>query len=1017
MDYNWTNSGGGDFSDPDNWTDSKGKNPSGPPGAGDTALISDNVTIGVSGQAVASLEALNGATLDGDFSATDKLDGGTAPLILEGGTFTAGVLGTCTIEGADVSAQGVDTFGTINTLSSGKLSIANTDLEVGSNTLEIDGGAFTTKALTVGGETQSNNTPGFGFLYVAGGTAKISGQATLADGSIDVGENSQGTLSGAGSLTFTQGLAILSANGANSLTIHAGGKTEIDGAASVDQKNGSDSNTGLVADGGTLVATGTLRLGVTLSGALNVVDGGSAQMHAIDAGTTTAASSGSVYVDGAQSSLTADSIAIGVTGIGTFDVLDAATAQCTTLVFGSGTGSFGEGEISGQGSALTVTGTITIGEKGSGSLAVEDNAVLDPATIVIAGPGSPTGGDTDPTTGFHTQHISTLAIGAGADATSGDLIVGEIGYARLTVAQGMLTTKGQAVVAQQQGSEGQVAINGGNWTIQDGLTVGAAGKALVNIGADGEIVAQSALTVGGQESGKGQIVLGDGTAGTGPGTLGVSGALTLGAAGSGTLVSDESRVVVAGGHIVLGEAQSGKGVLTLNSGSLAFAGTLIAGENGSGKVFFNQGATFKSGAATVILGDQFGATGALALDGKGTSVVITTLESGVKGKGSVTVKDGAQLSVRNADFATEANSNANGLTVGTAGDVIVSGNLTVGERGFGTLSVTGAGQVDVSTAVVIGEAAASIGSATISGTVTTNGKTTASELAYGTALVGDDGAGSLTISGGGAVVAVAGGAGLVEIAAGQGSTGKLALSGTGSLLKGTMLVVGGTESAAGGSATVAISTGAKASFEHATLWAGEKMALKGGTLALGGTLSGTGGISIGSGSKLVLDGADHSAGITFAAGNQSAVLELAKASLLGIVVKGFAAGDSIRLDNLDSAAKFTVKPSGANTIVSFSDHGVAEGSLTLAGAFKANGLALTNGVLTVVTQTDGAMHAAHDDAFHFDAPAPSAAVESGAPLLSDILHSFATVPVHAEVASAFEPALLHLPHHDADLLL
>ncbi|HVV91822.1 MAG TPA: hypothetical protein VHD15_00240 [Hyphomicrobiales bacterium] len=1010
-EYFWGASGG-DFGDANNWINGDdNKRDDGVPGGGDTGDITGTFTVTAGGQTVGNLTLSLGVTIAGDITVTDTLGGGVVA-----GTAQVGTLSFSTFTGAKLTADTVTNshleagevhVGTLSEFNVIAGADVTADSVTGNNTLQITsgslhagavtlldenildaGGTATFASLTVGGAAAPHLA---GVEVAAGGQATVTGATSLGSGSfVNVGKDTlsgQNTTDG-GTMNFQGGLTVQGPGSSVSVTSWTGAVLNAAGAVVVDMTNAHASNVGLVADGGTMNFTGTLTLGKTLEGDLNLVDGGKATVKTLVAGAEKG-SSGDIFADGQGVSLTASgAVTVGEAGTGSLTVGDGAHAWLKSLVLGGKAGGSGTANVTGKGSELDVADTVTVGEKGTGSLSIQAGTVFDPADVVIAGVGAPTGGPTDPTTGFHTQNIS--GVGVLGDMTTGDLTLGEAGYGQLRVfSPGTVTTEGDGKVGERKGSEGQVVLNGGHWTVAGELTVGAAGKALVEVGAGGRLAAQGGLSLGEEKGGSGKIVLGDGSAGSGPGVLVGRGAITIGGAGSGTLVSDESTINFTGRTLTLGEEAGSKGTLTVHGGTLTFGGEMVVGAAGKGTATFNQGASLAAAAgnhaASLTLGEKVGGTGTVTFDGKGTAATMSAIEDGVLGKGTINIAGGATVTAASADLATQASTNANGVTVNTAGRFVVTGDLAVGEKGFGTLSVKGAGQVTASGEVAIGEDTASIGSATISGTVTdkTTHKTTASHLGYGALVVGEGGSGSLTINGGATVGALGKTPGTVEIATEvvKGVTDKLTLTDKGSALSGKSLAVGGTAETAGGKASLTVSNDATATFKTASIWKSGAVTLNGGTLHVTGAVEGNGAITIGKAGTLILGGHDEKVGVSFAAAGHG-VLSLGAAAVLDATIKGFAKTDSIKIGGLDTHATITVKADGADTDVAIHDHGKVAGDLTLAGHYTAAQLhfAAATGVLTTTAAapataavtggligsaagpSEGAVTASHDSA-------------------------------------------------------
>ena len=107
--FYWAASGGGDFSDPNNWlyTDSNGNTvtPPGPPGASDDVFITTSGTVMANGETVYTLH-LQG-TLAGDIDVTYLLIGSPEQSILTG-TVKAGIAETIDFRGVKLTADSIE---------------------------------------------------------------------------------------------------------------------------------------------------------------------------------------------------------------------------------------------------------------------------------------------------------------------------------------------------------------------------------------------------------------------------------------------------------------------------------------------------------------------------------------------------------------------------------------------------------------------------------------------------------------------------------------------------------------------------------------------------------------------------------------------------------------------------------------------------------------------------------------------------------------------------------------------
>ncbi|HVV93907.1 MAG TPA: hypothetical protein VHD15_10850 [Hyphomicrobiales bacterium] len=966
--------------------------------SGSHVTVTGAATVGLGGVINVGKDTLSGsgATGGGTLSLQDGLSivssATIAPVVTSEAGATLKVAGAVVVDTADVSDPGLDadggTISLTGTLTLGKAAGGEIKVE--------DGGTASVSTVVAGAKAGTSGTL---FVDGAGSQLDASGPVTLGEagtGNMTVRDGAQASLA---TLTAGEkGTAFVNINtsaAASVATLVIAAAKGSSGSVGVGLFNAGSSSD---ASGGTLTVAGAVTVGESGTGEIDIYGGSRVKATTLTAGAENGAN-GTVTVGYGKTSHTEARLAVtgaatfGEKGHGSLTISAGGAATAGSLAIGtesSGSGkslkqSQGAVIVKGAHATLDVTDTLTVGEAGKASLGVANKGAVTAGTLEIAGAAAPAGGKIDGTTGLHTQNIRIVTVGTNGTLDAGNLTVGEKGYAQLFATGGTVTTSGTGEVASAAKSEGEVQLDNAGWTAAT-LTIGGSGKALVEAGHGGSLTSSGATAIGEAKGGSGTVALGDGTAGDGAGSLTVGAKLVVGGGGKGTLVADASAVSVGGASIVVGEEKGGSGALTLHGSSLSFAGTLTVGEGGSGTLVLDGGAAVGSAkqAVTLALGEKAGASGSVTLDGQGTRMVLKSLDAGAHGKGSIKITDGATLTAKSAEIATAVGKTADTVSLDTAGRLIVSGNLAVGDQGFASLSAKGGSAVSVTNTLTLGEAAGSSGSVTFAGGATATAAA-ATTLKFGTLEVGGAGVGTLTISGGATATATKAG-GTVEIAAEAGSTGKLTLTGAGSALTGKSLAVGGTAEAAGGSATVTIAAAAVATFASAHLWKGDKLTLSGGSLHVAGSIEGNGTIAIDQGGTLILGGHAEKAVVSFLAGSSGASLQLGAAAELGAAVRGFAKGDSIKIGGLDQEATFSVKASGANTVVTLTDHGKDAGNLTLAGHFTAANLHLEAGVLTTTAagaKADAVTIATTSGADHLQGTgaADSLAGEGGADVL------------------------------------
>ncbi len=718
-----------------------------------------------------------------------------------------------------------------------------------------------------------------------------------------------------------------------------------------------------------------------------------------------AGQSGTLLLGGTGTTLTALGVGVGVFGTGRLAIA-AGAALLTSGTNGvdcvgyeaSGVGLVtidGAGSVWSSGAAF-----LNVGYEGSAALQVSNGGALasagylaidaaqgGTATLTAAGAGSSIAA----AQGVRVDGGGgVLSVGAGATLTTGGTIdlVGDLaGAGLLTVSgAGALWREGARtlVVGDPRGTSLLTIAAGGTVLVGQSLQVGdSAMSGAIAVQAGGALL----LTAASQNVG---FLAGLGTASGSAGTITVSGVgatfstggnpLLLGGLGAGTLV------VGAGGSASIGVSADtamddapalGLGEYAASVGSLSVSGP-GAQVNVAGGGFAGSGgtATIVVGSGGVLsVGDSAAAAGGFGLSiGAGAPAPGTTRTiSG--GSGTLTIAAGGTVVERN------------GFSVGGLGS---SGVATIGAGGV----LAFAGQMAVSTGDSL--AGGGAGSVTVSagGTLLALGATVADPLAraglpalsIGQGAYGTAAAGTLTVSGAGAVVNTAGFAIAVgDIAPGDpsggGGTGTLSVSGGASVLAGSPLAGGtaleigvgalsaGTVSLSGAGSDL-IATGAVAVGMAGTgaLRVGSGAMLQAAALAIGTVAGGSGTVSVAAGATLCVSGSvivggagagtlsvdgaaavsvgnvtigaagallvNHSVAATqtidFAAA--TGLLQLGDVAQFDGVVGGFVAGDTLDLAGMSGVA-VSLAVSGADAILSFSDGG----TLTLAGGYGVNG--------------------------------------------------------------------------------
>jgi T5SS/PEP-CTERM-associated repeat protein len=485
-------------------------------------------------------------------------------------------------------------------------------------------------------------------------------------------------------------------------------------------------------------------------------------------------------------------------------------------------------------------------------------------------------------------------------AYDGNVLIGGGGTAAVTVADGatleadddMADGSGSLSIGGASGATGSLTVTGqySSLELAGALDIGAGGTGdfVVSAGADAELGSSLGPSL--------STVMSVGSATGGSGTALIT--------GTGTRLATNSHAIV-----IVGDESAG--TMTISAGATADLGDLLVGEHGTGNVtvtgagstlqlhegagigvFANGTLTLSAGARmgvaggeyAFVFGDSSGVTGTLLVTGAGTVLRADEAEMivGAYGTGYATVSAGAVIN-SGAPGGSVTTAVYVGLAAGIAGSVTISGansiwttqgEFDLGDSGSGTLLVESGGTLssgnyDGVAGFIEGDQKGSSGVATITGA---GSKLTNS----GRFVVGNLGAGTLTISAGGSVTtALPAGSELdgAVIGSNDGGTGSVTVTGAGSVWTvGTDLIVG-----AYGSGTLTV--GAGATVHAGSLRTGEtgagivSLSGAGTTFAISGDAQfgnavGFSGTTIGSGSTLSVGGTADLAhgGITMTGG-------------------------------------------------------------------------------------------------------------------------------------------------------
>ncbi len=432
--------------------------------------------------------------------------------------------------------------------------------------------------------------------------------------------------------------------------------------------------TGTVSTGGTMSFSGALTIGGSGIGMLSVVSGGRLVTTSSVSLGLTAASAGSMLINGAGSNwVNSGPVVVGSDGNGSITLSNGGTMSSAGVTLGAGGGS-GSININGTPASATFTGTVVVGGTSSGrittsggvsgpSFILGDSATgvgsfsvsvlgsltsSGPFTVGNAGTGVATFGSNVSSTGGITVGAATggngsmTIVGAIVNNT-GSVVVGASGTGLLTLNPGATLSSGSAIIGRNLGGSGIVNFAGGNWINTGSVIIGSTGSGVVTVGSGGELSANG-IRLGESAVGSGLLnVLGAGSEVTG------SGSLVVGDAGSGTMTISSAADVTSAGAFI-GRSVGGSGVATVQGTGSTWVntGSLNIGGSGTGILNVNSGGSVITDSANIGLED--GSIGSLNVSGSASNFncngglfVGGSLAAG--GSGNVSVGPGATVAV------------------------------------------------------------------------------------------------------------------------------------------------------------------------------------------------------------------------------------------------------------------------------------------------------------------------------------------------------------------------------------
>ncbi len=629
--------------------------------------------------------------------------------------------------GKDLVIDGNDLSGEVVVIAPNTVVTVTVDSQSGSNpnSLVVQGGARL--------EAESSDSLVLGLTDGATSNITITGQGTKlhtkngdvligsGNGAIGVLTVSAGAIYDADSLVrvgFGDGAQGTITFDASTFNLGTTGQFQVGSAQTGAVTGTANFNNGSTAtlDGGTSIGTKSSN-----TGTLNVSGGSSLTANGYFMAGVYEGSTGTVTVSGTNSTATLkDKIYFGYQGTGTLEIKEGGAVTATKTVYvGHDSTASGTLTVDGENSSLTANSDVILGERGTASMTVSDQATVNIDGTLSVGSGvfveDPGGSISNNSTA--TGDLTVKSNGVLNVKTS--LYVGDHATGTLTLADGGSVNvnggTGTLDIARSSGSTGTLIIgaavgsnaaaagtlNAATVAFGSGLTGTdtSTGKIVFNITDTDYTFASNITGAGAVEQYAGSVKMTGTSSYTGPttihgGTLDVAGSIASSAvsvagddaaatlilhngssvnvnSGNGTL--DIAKSAGSTGTLIIGAAAGSNAVAagTLNAATVAFGSGLTGAETSTGKIVFNitdtdyNFASNITGAGTVDV-----EAGTVNLTGTSTYSGATTVKGGTLNiAGSIA---SSVVSINNGAFLT-GKGTVGGLSVQSGGTVSPGG--------------------------------------------------------------------------------------------------------------------------------------------------------------------------------------------------------------------------------------------------------------------------------------------------------------------------------------------------------
>ncbi len=356
--------------------------------------------------------------------------------------------------------------------------------------------------------------------------------------------------------------------------------------------------------------------------------------------------------------------------------------------------------------------------------------------------------------------VNTLfrGTGTGTVTVSGPVTDGGGGFGLNLAGAGTYTFAGGGASSVNflRATSGTTRITAGAWTLAGTATTDA--TAALVVGRVSGSTAAFQLTGGATLTSPGNLVFGEGGASTGTGQISgtgttvtatgaTTGQLVVGSSGTGSLTVSGGAVVNTRLGVIGRNAGSSGAVIVDGAGSTWTTAALTVGSSGGGTLTVQAGGAVNPGSLTVVA--TAAGTGTVTVTGAGSQLVTPgTGNIATQAGGNLTVSAGGLVSGQNVSLSSFGTAGSSALV--DAGTLTARGTLTVASGGTGALTIQNGGVVSVAGNAFVGLAATNVGTVTVSGA---NSKLQGTGATTFLIFGGGSGAGrgDLTVQAGGAV--------------------------------------------------------------------------------------------------------------------------------------------------------------------------------------------------------------------------------------------------------------------------